>query len=327
VTTVPPAAARHQARHLLSFYESEEGLVEQVCTFVVAAIRACHLAVVVAGEAHRCAFEQAFRAAGHDVEAALDDGALIVLDAEETLGGFMDAGGPDPRRFDSVIGSIVRSAIAGGRPVSLFGGMVGCLWEAGNVAAAIELEVLWNTLTEGKPLSLLCSYPAMLLDPRADGSWVRRIRRLHSEVVGPVPDDLASFAAPRRPSGTSDTLATFERTFQALEHAPRSARHFVMEVLGDWGGVEAVHNAALVVTELATNAVVHARSSFTLRVMIGDESIRISVQDSDPRPATPTGPSRAEFSGRGLDIVAGIASRWGAEFLDGGKVVWAEIGR
>jgi anti-sigma regulatory factor (Ser/Thr protein kinase) len=84
---------------------------------------------------------------------------------------------------------------------------------------------------------------------------------------------------------------------------------------------------ALVVSELATNAVQHARTSFVLRLELVDESLRIEVFDDgdgtpemlDPRPDTPRG--------RGLLIVNKMADEWGVEpASDGnGKHVWARF--
>jgi len=96
-------------------------------------------------------------------------------------------------------------------------------------------------------------------------------------------------------------------------------------MLGPWRGEQLAADAALVVTELATNAVLHAGSAFSVSLTLSGDVIRISVGDSVP----PGQPGRdqwlAAVPGHGLGVVAAMAVRWGFEKLDCGKAVWAEL--
>ncbi|MEW2418034.1 ATP-binding protein [Streptomyces sp. NPDC046866] len=105
-------------------------------------------------------------------------------------------------------------------------------------------------------------------------------------------------------------------------------REFAREALDDWGwGANATaEDALLVVSELVTNASLHAGGCHELLVGAGDV-LRIEVYDGltdlprllpAPRPGIP--------GGYGLHIVRRLADRWGAEAHEHGKVVWAEIG-
>jgi anti-sigma regulatory factor (Ser/Thr protein kinase) len=81
----------------------------------------------------------------------------------------------------------------------------------------------------------------------------------------------------------------------------------------------------VVVSELATNAVVHARSPFSVAARRQSSGVRLSVQDlstAEPviRSYTPMAPS-----GRGLQLVADLTSNWGVETTSAGKTVWAEL--
>lgn len=84
--------------------------------------------------------------------------------------------------------------------------------------------------------------------------------------------------------------------------------------------------AALLTSELVTNAVLHGRTGAVLRVENPPPLIRVSVFDGNPDlPPLGESPSLDATSGRGLHIVAALADRWGVEPRDGGKAVWFEL--
>lgn len=86
-----------------------------------------------------------------------------------------------------------------------------------------------------------------------------------------------------------------------------------------------IQKAQLAVSELVTNAVVHAGSSLTVRLRVGGW-VRLEVSDADPRPLDP--PPMAEpdrESGRGLRLVADVSRAWGVERDPRGKTVWCEL--
>lgn len=125
----------------------------------------------------------------------------------------------------------------------------------------------------------------------------------------------------RRPS----TYLEVSRTFRANFDAPGAARRFVVETL-DLAGVEnGIDDVKLVVSELATNSVVHARSDFTVSVCVTAEDVCVSVSDdSCEQPALPE--TRGDESGgRGLAIVATLAATWGTAPSGVGKRVWARL--
>lgn len=105
----------------------------------------------------------------------------------------------------------------------------------------------------------------------------------------------------------------------------RRARSHVRERLDAWGLSELVDDANLVVSELATNAVVHAHSSYTVAAVRQVGSVRLEVHDEGggtvrPAPGTPDG-----LGGRGLLLVSALSSAWGVREDADGKTVWAEL--
>lgn len=103
------------------------------------------------------------------------------------------------------------------------------------------------------------------------------------------------------------------------------ARSFVRDVVAA-RSTSVTYELELLASELATNAVVHAKTPFIVRVGCSDGTIRLEVEDAGSTfpwrerhgPTVPVGR-------RGLLVVERIASRWGVRAESAGKVVWAEI--
>lgn len=105
--------------------------------------------------------------------------------------------------------------------------------------------------------------------------------------------------------------------------APRAARALVAAHLG---GEARCEEASLCISELVTNAVLHAGSAPLVRIVVARRVARVETRDDSPVPPVirPHDPTSA--SGRGLRIVESLADRWGSEPDDrGGKVVWFEL--
>lgn len=111
--------------------------------------------------------------------------------------------------------------------------------------------------------------------------------------------------------------ATFEPTARAAVEARRFVRRLVPA--GDRADL-----AALLVSELVTNGVRHARTRLLLRVRPG-EPLRVEVRDDLPVPPIRAVPGAEDGSGRGLQILEALATRWGVEVDEDGKTVWFEL--
>jgi hypothetical protein len=139
--------------------------------------------------------------------------------------------------------------------------------------------------------------------------------RRHSAVVSP-PVAL----------GPEDPPPELETPFRWSLRSPAGARRFVTETMAAWGCDALINDCALIVTELATNAVLHARTGFTVALSRRPAGlIRISVRDTSPMRPRPRHAGPLAASGRGLSLVEALADGWGADLVPGGKVVWAEL--
>jgi len=105
-----------------------------------------------------------------------------------------------------------------------------------------------------------------------------------------------------------------------------TARDFVGEQLVRHRLDHEVDILRLVVSELVTNAVLHARSPFVVTVGRVDHTLMLAVWDeSVVLPPEPLRPSTRRQRGRGLTIVEHLSSEWGVTHEHGGKTVWARF--
>ena len=110
----------------------------------------------------------------------------------------------------------------------------------------------------------------------------------------------------------------------------RRAREVVRKRLAEYGLQDLVDIAELLVSELATNAVVHAGGCYRLTLSLGIGTLRCEVADERrqlPRP--PNGQVENDDgdseSGRGLLLVDALSHRWGSRLTGEGKEVWFEL--
>ena len=290
--------------HVVHLYEDDDELMGAVGAYLVDSIRSDEVAVAVMTPAHAAALRATMAAAGIDLDGECEMGNIILLDAAETMSRFTTDDWPDAAAFRRVIGSVIEQAGSRGQRVRAFGEMVALLWDAGQVTAAIELESLWNDLSVDMPFSLYCAYAAQSVGGDDQKPDLARVCQLHSAVV---------------------SVAETARSFAQLSDAPTAARRFVVGLLETWGLHHVIDDASLLTAELASNAVVHAKSDFTVAVSARQGVVRISVRDGSTALPMSRAVSAVALSGRGLGLIATLARRWGTELIGDGKIVWVDL--
>jgi CheY-like chemotaxis protein len=171
--------------HEVLFYLDDEWLLDDVTQFVGRAIMAGRAAVVVATESHRKALVASLQEHGFNLDAAMEQGRYIEVDATAALSTFMLDGMPDPNRFMTLWGNLLVSAAAAtngdhGR-IAIFGEGVHLLWAQGNAEAAIQIERLCNELASTYDVDILCGY-SMDTQHGMDHQVFRQICAEHSAV-------------------------------------------------------------------------------------------------------------------------------------------------
>lgn len=106
----------------------------------------------------------------------------------------------------------------------------------------------------------------------------------------------------------------------------RAARQFVSGVAEEWALGDLAWPLVQIVSELASNAVIHAGTGFTVRLSHDGDDTRIEVLDGSIRRAQSRRYELDATTGRGLRLVENLSREWGAMGSAKGKVVWAVVG-
>lgn len=297
-----PTIPRRPPEHLVGFHESDEELVLRVGAYLAAAFDDGD-ALLVATPEHVRASEEFLVRPNRSLASSCESGtAAAALDAATSLRRIRAGGAIDGDAVSRSIGETVALG-AHGRHVAAFGEMVPLLVEAGEVSEALDLEESWNELLGRERLALCCAYDALVVD----GPLREAVSELHGGVIVSPLRRTESFAA------TSD--------------APRRARRFATSVLTEWGCERVLEAASVIVSELASNAVFHARSNFSVSIETRGDRLRITVHDENgARPVKRAGDA-SSARGRGLLMIEALATAWGVESQASGKDVWAELPR
>ena len=120
-------------------------------------------------------------------------------------------------------------------------------------------------------------------------------------------------------------------SFEPVGRSVATARSFVRDTLQGWGFADIVDDAVVLTSELVTNAVVHAGTAADVLCLRSDDGARIEVADHYPEREIPlqgaaiTMSSPDREGGRGLQLCAALASRWGVDYTPTKKLVWFQL--
>ena len=166
--------------HGVYFYEDVPSLSHTVASFIGEGLVADQPAVLIATASHGAAIREQLTEMGVDAEGRIEQGELLMLDAEQVLNCFMVDRLPNAGRFEDTMNPIIdRAAGSRKRMVRAYGEMVDVLWRNDQEAAAVSLEILWSQLIARRKCSLLCGYS---LDAVGKGDGYNRICDQHSHV-------------------------------------------------------------------------------------------------------------------------------------------------
>jgi anti-sigma regulatory factor (Ser/Thr protein kinase) len=113
-----------------------------------------------------------------------------------------------------------------------------------------------------------------------------------------------------------------EAEFPCDKAAAHAARRFVESALRIWELDSLAEVVALLTSELVTNAVLYACTAFKVTALLDYQELRVEVSDGGPESLHPAPDDPYAEGGRGLLLVAALATRWGVMGHPGGKTVW-----
>lgn len=132
----------------------------------------------------------------------------------------------------------------------------------------------------------------------------------------------AGYTALQMTALPSETVARFDQTPESVG----AARQFVRNQLEHCTVSDPPLEATVLLTsELVTNALLHARTAMSVRVVTAPDRIRVEVEDGNSRVPRVEDPPLDATSGRGMHLVEAMAAAWGSRGTPQGKVVWFEL--
>ena len=310
-TSAEPVVLGSCGAHLVELYDCEAALETSLLAF----LRPTH----ADGTCLLAATPQHCDVVAAAAPAAVSDGRIVLLDAQELVHQLLRDGMPDPDAFATIVGGLLDAASETPGPIRIYGEMVAVLWEQGNVAGAMALEDLWNELAQTRSFALMCGYPARFFDDPATASAFAQLCEQHTSVTLPADRHLTHLAS------ADDARTPVSWSFDSAVDTGRRARGLLRDLLAGWELAAPVDDAQLLATELINNAVLHAGTRLVVSVEHDDDALRVEVTDFGPGEFEPGDPSLNDTHGRGLLLVDAVSPAWGTAAADGAKSVWFEL--
>jgi CheY-like chemotaxis protein len=170
--------------HIVQFYEGERFLHRAIAEFFSGGLRNGDPTLMVA---RRPTYEAVAARLASDHDLAVVDAAsrMLFVDVDSALGAFMDGLNPDPVRFEQSFSNLVSEIqrTRGNTTIWIYGEMVDVLQRAGNHAAAVRVEELWNMLFARRDIAVMCGYAIDGFDDDLRATQFRSVCRLHTHII------------------------------------------------------------------------------------------------------------------------------------------------
>lgn len=127
-------------------------------------------------------------------------------------------------------------------------------------------------------------------------------------------------------SGVIDVAGDVHRRFRPHPSSVGDARRMVREALTRSGRDDLVDTAELLVSEVVTNALVHAGTPFDVTAWVRGPGLRVEVRDDSAQLPAVRHNATMAGTGRGLLLLQQMVDAWGVQLHSGGKTVWFELG-
>jgi len=149
-------------RHEMLIYSDDTVLLDAFTRFIAVALRADKPVITAPTKSHLDRLLESLNAEGLDIDAAIERGSFIAMDATDKLSALMVDDLPDRLRWLNAMGGLVeavRHSKEGHSRIALCGECTPLLLAQGNAEGAIRLEQLCNNLADTHEFDILCAYP------------------------------------------------------------------------------------------------------------------------------------------------------------------------
>ena len=173
-----------QTEHRAQFYVNDGYLCQAAAQFLAGGLRDGHPIVVITSSRRRDLIASQLGASGFDLAPLGASGQAAVCDASDVLAQFMTDGVPDRARFTTVVSSLLdRCGTAPERATHVYGDIGEALCRDGNASGAIQIEQLWNELSNARRFSLMCPYALSSFPTAAHLTQFEEVCRHHTHVL------------------------------------------------------------------------------------------------------------------------------------------------
>ena len=173
-------------RHEVLFYSDDAGLLETFTRSIAAALNDGNAAIVLVMKSHQESLRERLKAESVDIDGAIQQGTLVLLDAAVVLSTVMVDGLPDPARFLAGFGALIEAAAKAAKSeqprVVVCGEGVALLQAEGKTDAAARTEQGCNDLAKIHEVDILCAYPLSCFHGEEDDRVFQSICAVHSAV-------------------------------------------------------------------------------------------------------------------------------------------------
>jgi len=145
--------------HIAHFYNDDESFLITLAEYMAEGLAKGESVIIIATPLHLSRLAHLLGSSGVDLMRPLAEDRYIALDAAVALSCSMVDELPNEEMLASLVGYLIKRAAKNGRRIRAFCEMAAVLWSAGNQAATMRLEHLWNQYCRDHGFCLLCSYP------------------------------------------------------------------------------------------------------------------------------------------------------------------------
>jgi len=173
-------------RHELLMFSDDTVLLDSFTRFIAAALKADNAAIALVTKSHQETLCARLKAESVDIDGAIQQGTLILLDVADTLAKLLVDDLPDPVRFFEDFSGLIKAASKAAKAahprVAFCGECLGRLWAEGKTDAAIRLEQGCDELVKTHEVDILCAYPLRSFHGEEDEHVFQSICAEHAAV-------------------------------------------------------------------------------------------------------------------------------------------------